>query len=232
MAPHVLQLEVLQFSKPNLFEAIRSACGAAGNWRPNEQASYLAEFFSHEACRAGTIFVERPYVDRHYLEEYSRYYATALHAPSPHATRLHFLGEKLPKRELLDLLASASRGDEPHRAVTERLGDTYLGFCVVRPMPSAPIGRTVLRPYRGSSARILTTTHAHRVHFCGLELTIQGAPFQQQEVAVGACATTAIWSALAVASRAIGSRPPTPSMLPTRQRGMSSTTAPSRQIAA
>ncbi len=120
MTPPMLQLEDLQFSRQNLFDAIRKACGVADSWRPNQQALYLADFFSQEACRAGTIFVERPYVDRHYLDEYSRYYATALHAPSPHATRLHFLGEQLGRRELLTLLSSASAGDEPHRAVTER----------------------------------------------------------------------------------------------------------------
>src|SRR6185436_2293593 len=44
----------------------------------------------------------------------------------------------------------------------------------------------------------------------GIPLRVRGVPFQQQEVAVGACATTAIWSALSSAARATGIRGPTP----------------------
>src|SRR5262249_34884889 len=34
------------------------------------------------------------------------------------------------------------------------------------------------------------------VHLCGLELRVQGLPFQQQDQGVSACATTALWSAI------------------------------------
>ena len=50
----------------------------------------------------------------------------------------------------------------------------------------------------------------HPVHLMGLELEARGLPFQQQEQAVGACATTAIWSALSRVARADGNRAPTP----------------------
>ena len=48
------------------------------------------------------------------------------------------------------------------------------------------------------------------VHLAGLRLRVRGIPFQQQEQAVGACATTAIWSALARVMRSDGGRAPTP----------------------
>lgn len=47
----------------------------------------------------------------------------------------------------------------------------------------------------------------------GIELTVRGVPFQQQEVAVGVCATTAIWVALAAAARSVGHRSPTPNQI-------------------
>jgi hypothetical protein len=39
-------------------------------------------------------------------------------------------------------------------------------------------------------------TRAYSTHLLGIELTIRGLAFQQQDVGVSACATTAIWSAL------------------------------------
>ena len=51
---------------------------------------------------------------------------------------------------------------------------------------------------------------ANRVHLAGLALVIEGLPFQQQDQGVGACATTALWSALAKVMRTDGQRPPTP----------------------
>jgi hypothetical protein len=48
------------------------------------------------------------------------------------------------------------------------------------------------------------------VHLLGLELRARGLPFQQQEQPVGACATTALWSALSRVVRADGGRAPTP----------------------
>lgn len=114
------------------------------------------------------------------------------------------------KKALLELLLDGANGEQQHQSAQKRLQTAYLGFCVVRPIPSAPIGRTVLRPYKDLASRIVPTAHVHRVHLCGLELEVSGVPFQQQETAVGACATTAIWSALAVAARNTGRRAPTP----------------------
>lgn len=209
MSALTLDLGVLGFSKQNLYDAVRTA-SRGGSARPATQVRYLADYLAHPACSTATIVVEKPYVDRHYIEEYSRYYATSLLAPPPHATRLHFFAQRYARADLLRMLKSAAEGDDAYARIREQLQSVYLGFCVVRPIPSAPIGRTVLRPYRDQSARVFLTTHHHRVHLCGVELKVEGVPFQQQELAVGACATTAIWSALAVTARSTGRRPPTP----------------------
>jgi hypothetical protein len=153
--------------------------------------------------------VERPYVDRHYIEEFSRYYATSLWAPSPHTTRLHFFSQRLTEGEFHALLDGID-DDESFAAAQQKLQQGYLGAVVIRPIPSAPIGRTLLRPYLDSSSRRFETTNEHRIHLAGLELTVDTVPFQQQEEAVGACATTAVWSALSAVSRKAGRRGPTP----------------------
>jgi hypothetical protein len=91
-----------------------------------------------------------------------------------------------------------------------RLREAFRGFIVIRPLPAAPIGRTVVATYADRPARNFETLQTNNAHLLGFELSVQAVPFQQQEEAVGACATTAVWSALASVARATGHRAPTP----------------------
>lgn len=204
-----LDLRCVPFD-PHAFEdEVFKACGGETD---SQQVRYLAGYLGVHGLRAKTILVEHPYVDRHYIEEYGRYYASAFQAPLASTVRLHVFAETLTDATLRDWITEAAQGSEHRKAVQGRLQASYIGFVVVRPLPSAPIGRTVLAAYVDKGARRFTT-QAHRVHLMGLELIVNGVPFQQQEVAVGACATTAMWSALTITSRATGRRGPTPYQL-------------------
>lgn len=148
-------------------------------------------------------------MDRHWLEEYSGYYATMLRPPPSKATRLHFLRSEVADADLVRLVQRACEGDRA--AVEGELRDAYLGFSVIRPLASAPVGRTVLRPYSDEPLRCFAADLLdHRVHLAGLRIEFAGLPFQQQDQGVGACATTAIWSALTKVMRTDGGRAPTP----------------------
>lgn len=174
-----------------------------------DQVRYLGSYLSDSECGAATIIVEHPYVDRHFLEEYANYYATSLFPPPTKATRLHFFSTAISNRKFSAILKKAANGN--FSAVCSKLNESYLGFSVIRPLADAPIGRTVLKTFNHSKARCYTLPpHAYRVHLCGLKLSVCGVPFQQQEQAVGACATTAVWSALAQVMRHDGGRAPTP----------------------
>lgn len=171
-----------------------------------EQVNYLASYLSHPEIDAKTILVEAPYVDRHWLEEYSHYYATLLQPPPVKATRLHFFDEAWTLEDVMQLLAE--RIDRP---ADRTIDEHYLGFSVIRPLPAAPIGRTILRPYSKEKVRCFAAASLrNRVHLGGLTLEVEGLPFQQQDQGVAACATTAIWSALAKTLRGDGGRAPTP----------------------
>lgn len=50
----------------------------------------------------------------------------------------------------------------------------------------------------------------HEAHLHGLTLQVPSLPFQQQDQGLGACATTALWCALARVTRADGGRAVTP----------------------
>lgn len=204
--PHRLSLRCEPFEA--LATCIREAsCTPSGSAAlPCDQVRYLASYLGHPEVGARTILIEHPYVDRHWLEEYTGYYATLLDPPPPKATRLHFFDEEWTLDELKGHLAAAI-GDRDE----DRIARHYLGFSVVRPLPAAPLGRTVLRTYRGVSERCFAPAAVtQRVHLAGLTIELEGLPFQQQDQGVAACATTAIWTALTKVIRTDGGRAPTP----------------------
>jgi len=61
--------------------------------------------------------------------------------------------------------------------------------------------------------RVFATTLTYPVHLLGFEFEVRGLAFQQQDRAVAACATTAIWCAMQRAARFEGGRAPTPSAI-------------------
>jgi hypothetical protein len=97
------------------------------------------------------------------------------------------------------------------KSINSELQEGYLGFVVVRPLPSVPIGRTVLVPPPDLADDPCFTTVSYTVHFLGFSIEVKGLAFQQQDRAVGACATTAVWTALQQSLKKEGGRPPTPS---------------------
>ena len=201
-------------SRPFTVEALReevaSAAGLDPLREPPAQVRYLGSYLSNDESGARTILIEAPYVDRHYLEEFAGYYASAFGPPSSRTVRLHFFRSDWGPTAVEVIL---NRVEELGLEAAEReLTEDYLGFIVVRPLASAPIGRTILRPYADASrARCYEpATTLHDVHLLGLTLRVAGVPFQQQDQGVGACATTAVWSALARVTRADGARAVTP----------------------
>ena len=167
----------------DLKDVIRTAFGARdGHWS-SHQLEYLESYLQRGDGRAKTMVIEKPYVDRHYL-----------------------------RQKLSEWVREASSGDPAQRQnINDVLDKAYIGFMTIRPLASAPFGKTILRPYRDKPTRsYIPAEGGHLVHLMGFELRARGLPFQQQEQAVGACATTAIWSAMSRVVRADGGRAPTP----------------------
>jgi hypothetical protein len=175
-------------SVPGAGRDVRIASGAAPGAPPADQVRYLEKYLSSSSTGARSIIVEHPYVDRHWLEEYSGYYATMLRPPPSKATRLHFLRSEVADADLIRLVHRACEGDR--EAVESELSDAYLGFSVIRPLASALVGRTVLRPYGDEPLRCFAAGMLeHRVHLAGLRIEFSGLPFQQQDQGAGARAS-------------------------------------------
>jgi len=199
----------LDFSPQELGSLIGRLSGAPA---PNTQTEYLATYL--QALDTSAIVVEEHYIDRHFMEELASYYARCLVQKPNHCARLHFFAELSQGRvvtdqlldDLMRLACSGSQSD-----IQRDLQAAYRGFIVVRPLPSVPIGRTALAATTADG--ITATTVRYPVHLLGLELHVESLAFQQQDRAVGACATTACWSALQRLSRHDGGRSSTPSQI-------------------
>lgn len=154
------------------------------------QKEYLLEYLEGLGLRA--ILEEPQYFDRDWLSEYSAFYAVTSAGHGNLCRRLHFFSCELTNDQLFEFAGG-------NKLVSCALQDHYLGFLVLRPIPSAPFGRTVLRWYHDADAdlpRVTNTAREYTAHLLGQTLSITTLAWQQQDSAVSACATVALWSIL------------------------------------
>src|SRR6266478_3043356 len=88
---------------------------------------------------AKSYLIETRYIDRDYSSDYRRFYAQTFKTYDRHCERVHFFAEDI------QLILSKPNWNERTDALQNTSERSYLGFCVLRPLPNAPIGRTVLR---------------------------------------------------------------------------------------
>lgn len=148
-----------------------------------------------------SLVVESHYIDRDYMEDHSVFYSKNL-VPLPNfCCRVHFFAAKPGevKAQLKTIRAHADQREfrEASNAFARK---AYLGFTVIKPLQGCPVGRTVLRSFpertENGSLRHFDCGCDYTAHLAGVPLTIRGLAFQQQDLGVSACATTALWSAL------------------------------------
>jgi hypothetical protein len=132
------------------------------------------------ALRLGacSLIIEYRYLDPDWRNEHQEFYASTFRRYPSVAHRMHFFEERPDPAWL-----SAERP-----ASTENLH--YLGYCVLRPVPAAPVGRTMLRALAGSG---LTCEARDRVSLFGVDLAVDGAPFVAQDAQLSRCAQTTAW---------------------------------------
>ena len=157
------------------------------------QAQYL-RCYLHD-LRAVTVVIEPNYFDRDYLAEFAEFYATTSAGYANICERAHYFSIKVDRA----LFRRAVGGND--KAIAE-LQEAYLGHIVLRPLPRARLGRTVVRAYpddKGEAEgtpRVLSPRRTYEAHVAGLTLSVKGLAWQQQDSGVGSCATVALWSML------------------------------------
>lgn len=171
---------------------------------PFKQLRYIHSYLRHKEIGCKCVVVERRYIDRDHMEDHSVFYSRSLHPYNNWCDRLHFFNIP-PKKVRSELKRIVELGRKTGRkdfetACAEFSDAHYRGFCVIKPLSGSPVGRTVLSTYAkdkpDGSRREFPSIRPYKCHLLGVELTVEGLGFQQQDLGVSACATTAIWSAL------------------------------------
>ncbi len=179
------KLQFLAYSKKTFLSLIGS---------DSRQAQYLENYLS--ALEAKTILHEPNYFDRDYLAEFAAFYSVSSKGYGNICERLHYFSAKVGRRTLMAAAGGGLQGERARR----RLQETYLGFIVKRPIPAAPLGRTVLKWFpdnsQDSTPRVIKPSRRYFAHIAGVKLWVEGLAWQQQDSGVGACATISLWSML------------------------------------
>ena len=146
-----------------------------------------------QVLQAKSYVIEDPYIDRDYSADYLEFYARTFRTHQRHCKRVHFFSIDVSS------LLKWPLTTEGLREFQAAAGKAYCGFCVVRPLPTAPIGRTALtaRVSDGFDMEATITCRAEfKVNLLGIDLEVTGASFLQQDARVGACAQVAIWAGM------------------------------------
>jgi hypothetical protein len=170
---------------------------------PFRQIEFVERYvrYGNDGCRS--ILIEATYVDRDYMEDYGLFYSRSFRSHQNTCQRVHFFRADVDETRLrfTELIDLGREGEEKsfRQACAAFSDEIYLGFLVVKPLEGCPVGRTVLRcPHHAVAGYIrrFESTRRYQAHVLGVELSVTGLAFQQQDMGVSACATTALWSSL------------------------------------
>ena len=178
-----VDFKIAQLQSPEDWAGLAEILGGASR----VVASIIRHLITVQAC---SYLLETRYIDRDYSSDYRRFYAQTFKTYDRHCQRVHFFAE-----DIAPIIGNAAwlKRVELLQATSHR---SYRGFCVIRPLPGAPIGRTVLQaagPAQAGLDSVVTCRSDIRANLLGAELDVFGTSFMQQDSRLGACAQVAIW---------------------------------------
>lgn len=123
-----------------------------------------------------SVLVERRYIDLDWRSEHSRFYSTTFVRYPSVSHRLHFFKSPLPT-DLGDLSS---------------VQQSYCGYSVMRPLPSSPVGRTMIAP-PPELAGAVRCEATEVVDLFGWPMTVTAMPFVSQDAQYLRCAHADLW---------------------------------------
>lgn len=192
MTDSLTPIEVAPYSRDFVTNVIRHVTRWSARSEVGDKAHlvYLDNYLKNLEVK--TVVLETDYVDRHYLEDYSEYYARCFQSLPKKCVRMHFFSSSFSEEDFIDAVENRK-----HRFIQRNLAadGTYAGFVVIKPLPVTCIARMCLRPYEFDSTVAIVRKRVN-VSLCGLQLSLMTAAFLEQDKVVSACATSAIWALL------------------------------------
>lgn len=192
--PFTLKIEA--FSNESLASALSNEYTKPEVIKTKNHFKYFLDYLGEHGLNAQSIVIEDEYINKDFLQDYAAYYAFCFEKYPKFCKRVHFFNTTVTE-ELL------------HRAILNKedappdFWKSYLGFIVVKPIPTTVIGFSVLKDYNSSNPkneRYFWGLRNYKVHIFGHEIEVLSLAFQEQDSVLAACATTAIWSMLNKAS--------------------------------
>lgn len=147
--------------------------------RPNGPLNHIISIARGHKIRS--VLVE-PFIDPHYRDEYSGFYATLFRRVAPTTYRLHFF-DRVFQGTVTDL---------------SELQCNYFGYSVMRPFSSHPVGRTMLVPPREllNAHQSMVCAGEEEVHPYGYPLRVVAMPFLSSDGSYLRCGHAAQWMVL------------------------------------
>ena len=196
--------EVRPFGREQFLGLLCEASGASPRVvRKKPQFSFFLDYLKDLDCR--TILVERVYIDHDFLEDYASYYVKCFQGFKKECARLHFFGGEFEETEFYEKIV---RGGEIAKGFPR---EGYLGFMVVKPLPSSIFGRTCIKHYPADGGRrCFSVCKKFEANLFGAPLEVVTLPFQEQDRVTAACASSALWSGFQATAQMFNHPVPSP----------------------
>lgn len=154
------------------------------------QKIYFETYF--DEIKTKTIVLEKKYIDKDYLEDFSNYYIRCFNSYERFCGRIHFFDTEYDNAYFKSIIT----GTIPNlNEELEKLNKSYLGFIVLKNLPQTIIGRTCLKTYETVyTDRHYPVIRNYDVNLFGIPLKIKTLAFQEQDSVAAACASSALWS--------------------------------------
>ncbi|MBS1660221.1 MAG: hypothetical protein JST68_04130 [Bacteroidetes bacterium] len=164
----------------------------------SEVLDYISEFYGREDYDQGIedalssvfnefrddlwVLIEYPYVDKVYRDSYYTYFASKNNAYARDCIRVCVFSGEIALEQFRTL-----EGEEELRR-------DFLGYVVIRPTFSHPVGRTLLDKRAFKENNFVICNYQGNVAVNGVKLNVSGFPYSSQDTESISCAETTIWS--------------------------------------
>jgi hypothetical protein len=185
--------EVIPYRRDNLATALSNPYLSPEEVKTKKIRHYhfLLDYFDEHlgGHHVGTLVIEHKYLSKSYLNDYANFYSTSYVDYKRFCKRIHFFSESFDQRRFDSMILTPQRGDD-------EIWKTYLGYVVIRPLSRAIIGATLLKPFsENGTGRHYNAIRNYTINLFGKEIKLKTLVFQEQDNVVGACASSALWSA-------------------------------------